>query len=462
MKTKKLFSLFLAMALFAITFSSCDDDEKNEPFIPSAVVTNLSFTDTDDTEALIGGNLTWTLPSPETDITGYVVYLGNTDKDKATKVAEVAAGVSSYEIAKGTAYQKYVLVVAKNVVGESENIVSLAIPDSIKGIPVAPTTVGFFILNRGNQDANNASISYYDMLTKTLTPNFYQKVNGNGLGDSAEQMLIYGSKIYVAVTNSNRLAILDMNGKLLKSIEPKEGTSTKQPRCFAAADGKVYVSYFYGHSVAMLDTTSLEVEKEVKVGRYPEQLVVANKKLYVANSGGLDFPNYGETVSVIDIPTFKVEKDIKVALNPNRLAANSKGDVYVISMGDYGAVKNTLQKIDATTGTVKVMGEGSRISIANDKLYVLYAPYSTPDQNSISRYDALTGEKEADNLVSSISKVSTLSGIDVDPLSGNIYITDAPYTETGSVYVFDAEGKKVGEPIETKGYGPQAVCFVVK
>ena len=102
-----------------------------------------------------------------------------------------------------------------------------------EGSQPADTTItsDFFILNRGNHEANDASISYYDVASGMLNDKFYENANGSGLGDSAEDMFVYGSKIYVSVTTSNRLAVMDMSGKLLKAVEPKnEGGEPLRPR----------------------------------------------------------------------------------------------------------------------------------------------------------------------------------------------------------------------------------------
>lgn len=356
-------------------------------------------------------------------------------------------------------FKKYVILfwVATLCVG------SFSCDDDIDGGEKPADTVitsDFFVLNRGNHKANNASLAFYDHVSGTVNGKFYEDANGSGLGDSAEDMLVYGSKVYVSVTTSNRLAILDKKGKLLKAIEPKVGNDPAGPRYLAAANGKIYMTYFSGHSVAVLDTATLDVEKVIPVGRYPEQLVVTGSKLYVANSGGNDYPNYGKTVSVINLSSLSVEKEIEVVINPCRLEANANGDVYVISMGNYGDVNNTLQRINGKTGEVKTLGTGSRMDLQGDYLYVLYAQYGKEELVSVSQYDASTGELITDNLIPAINKTNTLSSINVDH-SGNIYITDAPYTETGSVYVFNKDGKAVtGSPVDTKGYGPNTVWVV--
>lgn len=325
-----------------------------------------------------------------------------------------------------------------------------------------PLARSFFILNRGNDGANNASLAYYNAETGELDDKYYENANGgSGLGDSAEDMLVYGSKTYVSVTSSNRLAVLDQTGTLVKAIEPvNDDGEPMRPRYLAADGGKVYMAYYYGHAVAVLDTASLEVEEVIPVGRYPEQIVISDNRLYVANSGGLDYPNYGNTVSVIDLSSLEIADEIGVVINPCRLEANANGDIYVISMGDYGDIPNTLQCIDGKTSEVRTIGNGSRMDLVGNSLYVLYAQWGEEESICVSKYNALTGDLENDDLIPEINKVSTLSSINVDS-EGSVFITDAPYTETGSVYVFDKEGKEMsGSPVDAKGYGPNTVWFV--
>ncbi len=463
MKQKNLFYLFTCCALSFLAFTACSDDDKTD-VPPTAAVINLTFTDTDTNTGKIGGTLAWELPTPEGDITGYNIYFGSTatQKDKMLGVAQ--KGTTSFAIPADTDYASYIIVVAINTFGESNNLAAVAVTDVTPNNPdpeVPPTTTGIYILNSGNYNENNATLSFYNITTGTITSNLYQTANGSGLGDSAEQILLYGSKIYITVPTSNRLVVLDSNHKLLKSIEPKDGANPLNPRGMVAHEGKVYVSYFYGHQAAMLDTTSLTIEKTVEVGRYPEQLTVSNGKLYVANSGGLDFPDYGKTVSVVNLSSFQVEKDIQVALNPVSLAADSEGDVYVISMGDYGDVKNTLQRIDGQTGEVAVIDNASRMSLVNNKLYYMYAQWGNPD-TKFKVYDVLAEKIVNDKFIANDIQIDTPEALAVDPITEKIYITSAPYGATSDLYIFSADGKLEGGSIDTKGYYAKSIAFLSK
>ncbi|MDR1644891.1 MAG: YncE family protein [Tannerellaceae bacterium] len=327
--------------------------------------------------------------------------------------------------------------------------------------PTLPQTTGFFVLNRGGWNANNASLAYYNLLEGVMIPDLYKTVNGKGLGDSAEQILMYGSKIYITVTVSNRLVVLDETGRELKSIEPKDGETPLSPRRMVADGGKVYVSYYDGHRVAVLDTTSLSIGQTVGVGRYPEHLAIAGGKLYVANSGGLDYPVYNNTVSVVNLNTLEVTNEITVAINPVRLLTDSQGDVYVISIGNYGDVKSTLQRIDAGTGQVTEMGRGSLFTLANDKLYVVHAAYGDP-QITFKTYDVLTETVEQESFITDGTTFTAISALAVDPLSGKIYVADAEnYVSTGTLYIFSPEGKKETS-MDTGGTDPSDILFLVQ
>jgi YVTN family beta-propeller protein len=322
---------------------------------------------------------------------------------------------------------------------------------------------GLYILNGGNWKENNASLSYYDLKTEAMTPNIYKTANGgSGLGDSAEQILLYGSKTYITVPTSNRLVVLDANGKLLKFFEPTvNGNEPVNPRCMVANNGKVYVSYFYAHTVAALDTASLEITDEVNTGRYPEQLTVANDRIYVANSGGMD-SDKGNTVSVINPATMTVEKEIEVMINPVCIASDSEGDVYVISWADHGVTTNqTLQRIDAATNEVTTIGNASQMTIVNDKIYTIWSQYYNSPGTAFQIFDALTESRISENFITDGTTVVSPNAIAVDSNTEKIYLTHYDYSTTSTLYVFSADGKLEKE-VDTGGYNAKSMAFSIK
>ena len=203
----------------------------------------------------------------------------------------------------------------------------------------------YYVLNSGDWKSNNSSITRYDASTGAVTQGYFEYVNGRKLGNTANDMIVYGGKMYIAVAGEGTIEVAGLDAKFIEQIE-----CGAQPRYIAAHGGYVYVTYFDGY-VAKLDTASLQVVDKVKVGRNPEQLAVCGGKLYVANSGGMDYNTvlgYDNTVSVVDLASFAEVDKLEVVVNPANVVSDGEG-VYVASYGNYADVPSTLQYISSGT-----------------------------------------------------------------------------------------------------------------
>ena len=286
--------------------------------------------------------------------------------------------------------------------------------------PVVPSEY-IYVLNSGNMGS------------------IFEARNGRRLGDMGQDMIVYGSKIYISVYGESTIEVTDLEAKSINQIET-EGP----PRSFAVDQGKVYVTYYNGY-VARIDTTTLTVESKVQVGRNPEQLAVANGKLYVANSGGLDFSSplgYDRTVSVIDIASFTKTKDMDVVVNPVNVVSDHQGYVYLSSWGNYGDVPNTLQRIDSKTDGISVMEDvnGTFFAVLENTLYVVHAQYGQTAY--FYAYDVVNKRLLSDNFIGE-TEIAEPFNISTDKASGEIYIATTDYTNDGDVYVFDRTEKFV-------------------
>lgn len=448
MKKRNFFWVSALCVLMSFVFTGCEDEDENLPSAPTEVVTGVTFSDTDQTEGFIKGILEWIAPEDVSNITKYVIYLSADGKGRDMKLGEVEVGTNSYAIETSITADTYIVVVTCNAQGESEALASVKIQDlTPEPEPEPIDNGGIYFLNSGKMGSNNASLSCFNLNTLTMTVDTFMNVNERGLGDTANDMIVYGSKMYIAVYNSNIIEVADLSGKSIKQI--KSSGDALLPRFFTANEGKVYVSLYDGY-VARLDTASLEIEQKVKVGRNPEQLVVANNKLYVANSGGLDYNTpvgYDKTVSVIDLASFQETKKIEVITNPVNLVTDSQGDVYLVSMGDYGAIPNTFQRIDTKTDEATVITETNATEMAStgDKLYMIYSQYDANWNQIISfiSYDAINEKIISDNFITDGTAIAKPYKIGADPITGYIYITASDYKTNGDVYAFDASGKKL-------------------
>lgn len=299
---------------------------------------------------------------------------------------------------------------------------------------------GVFIVNQGAFSASNASLTFYNTATKKVTLDVFSAANGTGLGSVANDAAIYGSKMYITVNVSSTLEVVDpRNGKLIKHIDMKNNGVARQPRYVAFYKNKAYITS-YDNTVAVLDTASLTIEKFIAVGRNPEQMAIANGKLYVANSGGLTFGNPDNTVSVIDLNTNTETKKITVPANPVSLAADAGGDIYVISAGDYDKILPALTIINGTNDAIKSsettdLGYGNTIAIAGNSAYLISG------DGKVVVFNTITDQVSNANFITGNFKFATPFAIAVKESSGEVFVTDAKgYTADGKLYIFSREG----------------------
>lgn len=323
------------------------------------------------------------------------------------------------------------------------------------------------VISEGFRGFNNSSLAMYDFSTSTLDNKFFEKMNNRGLGDTANDMIKYGSKIYIVVNVSSTIEIVDAKtGKSLKQIPMKTtDDNAKQPRYAAAYGGKVYVTS-YDDTVTRIDTTSLAIDGSVKVGRDPEGICIKNGKIYVANSGGLDYEtgNFDSTVSVIDLNTFKEEKKIEVGKNPFQVFADAQGDIYVSTKAIYKGwdklADATLKKINAADGKVEVIEKiaPNKFTIVNNKAYVLADDFT---KAIVTVFDCLYEQIINENVLQDGSNIISPYSIAVDGFNEDIYLTDAiAYDGSyGSVVCYDKTGKHK-YTIKNVGILPHNVAFL--
>ncbi len=317
------------------------------------------------------------------------------------------------------------------------------------------TVKGLYLVNEGNMSMNKASLDYVDFTSGQYRRNIYNQSNPQitkGLGDVANDIGVYGSKLYIMVNGSNKVEVLDVKtGKRLGQVD------LLNPRYIIFNQGKAYVSSYLGQIgdpnapkgiVAEIDTLTLKEIRRTEVGRQPEEMAVVGGKLYVANSGGYSPEKYERTISVVSLVTLKEINTIDVAINLHRLKADKYGDLYVTSRGDTKNVPSKLYVINTQTEQVKKVFDISagNLAIDDDLAYIYSAEFnSSTGMNTIS-YTMLNVKDEtllATKFITDGTDITLPYGIAVHPVTKEVFVTDATdYVTPGILYCFDKNGKK--------------------
>lgn len=331
-----------------------------------------------------------------------------------------------------------------------------------KTTPEVPkVTTGLFVLNEGFYTNNSTTLTYYSFETNKAVTDYYANVNGNDLGTLGNDILLYGGKMYIVVNVGSFVRVADAySAKAIKNLpfEVTPGGAMRQPRYAVPYKNKVLVSSWDG-TVAVIDTTSLNVEKWITVGTNPEGLVVSGDKLYVANSGGLNTVK-DSTLSVVDLTSMTETKKIVVGVNPGSVAADENGNVYVACGGDYNTIGPKLVKVSTSTGTVVKSADTTvaKIRYYNGLLYTTGGYSGSPYVRTLSTTDF---SQTRSNFVTDGTVIQLPYGINIDESTGDVYVTDAKdYSSSGEVFCFDQTGKKKFSFSVAPGVNPNTVVFI--
>lgn len=307
-----------------------------------------------------------------------------------------------------------------------------------------PPEYGILVLNEGGFGQNNSGFSIYNLTTEEVTQHPYLNNNGFDLGDTGNDMVVSGDKIYAAVSNSNKVEVISLTN--FQSLGFIDFGENGQPREIAVLnDSIIYVTSLYRNMVMKCNTAQMEVVAEIAVGEIPEGIELAENRLFVANS---NFGS-GNTVSVIDIASDTVIDQITVGYNP-RIMFGDGNNVYTVCSGQYdGTGKGGVYKINPSTLVVTdsliIIGNpgeaafdgNSSVFVANNSGVLKIALSNLPNNSTDTPLIA------ASEVNSNYGVVYSLFYDDTENLlyAGN----PNDFVQNGSIVVFDAAGTKVKE-----------------
>lgn len=331
---------------------------------------------------------------------------------------------------------------------ESEAVSRPGSPHEIKGM---------FVLNEGNMGSNKCTLDFLDFRSGFYTRNIYPERDPEvvkELGDVGNDLQVYGNRLYAVINCSHYVEVMDV-----RTAQHIGSVNVTNCRYIVFAGDKAYVSSYAGPvqidpnarpgKIVEFDVNTLQITREVVVGYQPEEMVIKDGLLYVANSGGYRFPNYDRTVSVVDLGTFEVVNTIDVAINLHRMKLAPDGLIYVSSRGDYYGTKSDVFVIDPEAQRVvgRLGVAASVMCMDGDELYLISVEWSyVSGKNEIryTLYDTRKREILPRNFITDGTEkdISIPYGLGVNPETKEIFVSDATnYVTPGYLYCFSPEGK---------------------
>lgn len=316
---------------------------------------------------------------------------------------------------------------------------------------------GVFICHEGTYMFGNATLSFYDPVTKQVENQIFYNANNVPLGDVCLSMTIRGKLGYAVINNSGKIYAFDTDTFLHQGT--LEGLTSPRYIHFVS-DSKAYVSSLYSPALTVFDPLTLRVTGSIVMGFHAgpggvngtEQMVACGGDLFVCSW------SYNNKVFRIDTATDRLADSIEVAKQPNSMVLDCNNKLWVLSDGGYpgspyGQEAAALTRIDARTFTIEqvlvfpdidssprqlmIDGSGERLFFINGRWK---SGKGTPG--------GVFAMTVTDNRLPDVPFIpegeSCFYGLGIDPVSGDIYVSDAvDYIQRGWVLHYTADGQPV-------------------
>lgn len=317
---------------------------------------------------------------------------------------------------------------------------------------------GLFITCEGNFQYGNATLSYYDPVTRTVENEVFLRANGMKLGDVAQSMTVRNGTGWVVVNNSHVIFAIDLRsfretGRIANLTSPRY--------IHFLNDEKAYVTQLWDNRIFIVNPKRYEITGYIAVpgmtmeSGSTEQMVQYGKYVYV------NCWSYQNRIIKIDTETDQVVDELEVGIQPASLVIDRHNKLWTITDGGsegspYGYEAPSLYRIDAETFTVekqfkfKFGDTPSELQLngAGDTLYWI--------DDDIWRMDVASGRLPVRPFLKYNGTI--YYGLTVDPVRGDVYVADAiDYQQQGMIYRYSPEGEPLDEFYV--GITPGAFCW---
>lgn len=302
--------------------------------------------------------------------------------------------------------------------------------DEIKPVIDLKSEHGIYVINEGNFQFGNASISYFNAEEKTVVEDLYKQVNNQNLGDVCQSMSLINGSYYVVVNNSQKIEILNP-----ETFEKKATiTGLLSPRfIIPVSSSKAYVSDFKSHCVHIINLSSNSKQGEIPIHGWTEEMHLMYGKVYITNMKN-------NQLYVVNSSTDVLEDSLTLAEHAGSLVEDKNGKLWVLCQGDASVQKlaalfciNPISKTIEKRFDFSAQDAPMRLCMNGtfDTLYYInkHIFQMAVDANNLPTIPLINGDNK------------NYYGMNIEPKTGQIYVADAiDYIQKGYIYNYNSKG----------------------
>ncbi len=315
---------------------------------------------------------------------------------------------------------------------------------------------GIFIINEGNYNWGNASVTFLDNANNLVVQDIFAKSNSRNLGDVAESMTIAGGLGYLLVNNSNKIEVVTL--KDFKSVATISGLHS--PRFLHVVDSAKAYATNLQNNISIIDLQTNTVTGSIPTTSWTENLIRFKQYVLVTSIGHFNEPTAlrKAQVLVIDTETDAIVDSIQSGKEPIGIVIDKKEKVWVLCSGGYDnfeapsliRINPELRIIEKVFTFSDPKDTPSKLCInpTNDTIYYL--------KGGVYQMPVTASELPSQPLINSGGR--HFYGLNVHPATGRIYVSDAKdYVQNGAAYQYTVRGDLVREYVA--GRIPGSFCF---
>lgn len=331
---------------------------------------------------------------------------------------------------------------------------------------------GVFVLNEGNLNAGNSTLSYYNPETREVENGVFHRANDRKLGDTGQSIAVRDGMAYLAMENSGVIWGIDVRTFKVRGQLLTKGTKIIHPRHIHFVDDTTaYVTDLISPYVNIFNPKTFVYRGAIPTGQ--KALNGHSSTEEMVQRGKYVFTNcwsYNDKILVIDTEKHAVCDSICLdSPQPKSMKLDRNGKIWVITDGGYSTDGGSfgdnipcLFRIDADTRKIEqkqaLDADEANVQIAlngrGDTLYLInndiYRMAVTDTHLPVRPF--IEAKKDADG------KRHKLYGLSINPVNSELYVADAvDYSQAGVVYRYSADGKPVHE--FRVGINPRALAF---
>ena len=301
---------------------------------------------------------------------------------------------------------------------------------------------GIYILNEGNFQYGNATLSYYNPVDKTVENEVFYRSNGMKLGDVAQSMNIFDDKGWIVVNNSHVIFAIDL--KTFREKGRIEGLTSPRYIHFVN-ENKAYVSQLWDNRITIVNPKKFTITGYIEVPEMKQSTASTEQMVQIGDYVYCVCWSHQRNIIKIDVNKDCVVAKLDVGAQPQSITLDAEGFLWVLTDGGYkgspsGYEEPHLIKINPVTFSIEktfvfpITDSPTELCVADNGNTLFWL------NKDVWKMDIHSEVLPSKPFVYNIGTI--FYGLSIDNKRNEIYVADAiDYQQQGMVYRYSSQGE---------------------